>query len=242
MSIGFRAAPSARVELVAAARDSLSHAELGALAQSRHREVRVLMAARPDVPLGVLAALATDSCHRVRAAVAGNPRAARSLIERLCTDHHPEVARGLLQNQAVSREVLAALAGHRKSDVRELALARLEAAPLVRVEPDPDARFPELRDRVAQAAVAAPLLPPAPTAAQIPVTYASSLSLLAQRISLGPSVPVPIPVPMRQAAPVREVAPARELWDEPEWVPAPTAQHAAPSHHHGLRLAAAVAS
>lgn len=220
MTIGFGPASSARVQLAHAARENLLPAEVAALAQSRHRAVRELVAARTDVPLGVLAALANDTCHQVRAAVAANSRAARAVIEHLGADHHVEVARGLVRNDAAPREVLAVLASHRRADVREAAVSRLAAAPLTHTPVDPDARFPELRDRVAHAPAPAPLPAQAAHRAEMPVTYANSLSLLAQRISLTAPVVAQGPVPASaarggQAPEPAPAADARAEWSYP---------------------------
>ncbi len=147
---GLTTARMTQQELADATRVDLHRTHIALLAQSRSGSVREVVAKRDDVPFGVQAALSNDDLHEVRAAVAANPRAAISVMHHLALDPHHRVLLALAANPSTPREVAERLAGHKRADVRNAALRRLERreGPVASMAKDPDSHIPELRDRV----------------------------------------------------------------------------------------------
>ena len=150
---GLSTARGSQQELADATRDDLHRTHIALLAQSRSVAVREVIAKRGNVPFGVQAALSNDDVHEVRAAIAANPRAALSVMHHLVADSHHCVLLALAANANVPREVAQQLANHRRANVRNAAIRRLERrdSPIAPVVVDPDSRIPELRERVAMA-------------------------------------------------------------------------------------------
>ena len=158
---GLSTARGSQQELADAMRDDLHRTHIALLAQSRSGVVREVVAKRDDVPFGVQAALSNDDVHEVRAAIAANPRAANSVMHHLAADSPPWRSLALASNPSAPREVAERLANHRRADVRNAAIRRLERrdAPVAPEAFDPDSRIPELRDRVQRAPDAGPRRP-----------------------------------------------------------------------------------
>ncbi len=140
------------VRVLDAARPGLHRAQVVLLAQSRDRAVRQTIARRDDVPLGVQAALAQDDAAEVRAAVAANVHTMRAVLDCLSADKNKAVLAALLANPCVPFEIVDRLAVHRRTEVRQIAIARLnlgERVPHIEAfqAQEEDARFPELRER-----------------------------------------------------------------------------------------------
>ena len=182
---GPTAARGAQEELVEASRDDLHRTHIALLAQSRSGAVREAVAKRDDVPFGVQAALSNDDAHDVRAAIAGNQRAATSVMRHLAEDSHHAVLLALALNPNAPREVAERLASHRRADVRNAAIRRLERRdePLAPVALDPDSHIPELRDRVQTPRETAPEPIRWTTGEVVDYSDGTSLSRLAQHIS-----------------------------------------------------------
>jgi hypothetical protein len=182
---GLSIARGSQQELVDAARADLHRTHIALLAQSRSGSVREAVGKRDDVPFGVQAAFSNDDVLEVRAAIAANPRAAISVMHHLAADSHHCVLLALASNPNAPREVAQKLASHRRADVRNAALRRLERrdSPVAPTIFDPDSRIPELRER---AAMAPGLMPEAPRWAfreKIDYPGGRTLSRLAQHMS-----------------------------------------------------------
>lgn len=185
---GLSTARGSQQELADAGAAGIHRTHIALLAQSRSGAVREIIATRDDVPFGVQAALSNDDAHEVRAAMAANPRAAISVMNHLAADSHHAVLFALASNPNSPREVAETLAGHRRADVRNAALRRLEMrqpAP-VTMAADPDAHIPELRDRVVQALQAAPEARSWAFGEEIDYPGGHTLSRLAQHIAGSP--------------------------------------------------------
>ncbi len=103
------------------------------LAHHRDPAVREALARREDCPLGVLASLAHDARPAVRAAAASNGRARAAILDNLARDRDPGVLKAVARNPATTRDTLLKLCGHRRQEVRRVALRALaepEAAPM----------------------------------------------------------------------------------------------------------------
>lgn len=171
-------------ELVDAVRPDLHRTHIALLAQSRSGEVREAVARRDDVPFGVQAALSNDDHHGVRAAIAANPRAAVAVMHLLAVDSHHAVLLALASNPSAPREVAERLASHRRADIRNAAIRRLEARDVVpsTLAADPDSRIPELRDRVASAHEADARQTFTEIFDESGLSFASSMTRLAQHV------------------------------------------------------------
>lgn len=172
-------------ELADATRDDLHLTHIALLAQSRSASVREAVAKRDDVPFGVQAALSSDDVHEVRAAIAANPRAAISVMHHLAADPHHCVLLALASNVNAPREVAERLASHRRADVRNAALRRLEGrdSPVAPVAFDPDSHIPELRERGEISPAPVPDAPRWAFGEDIDYPGGTTLSRLAQHIS-----------------------------------------------------------
>ncbi|MDN4480855.1 hypothetical protein [Demequina muriae] len=95
------------------------------LAHHRDPAVREALARRPDCPMGVLASLAHDARPAVRAAAASNGRARAAILDNLARDRDPGVLKAVARNPATPRETLLRLCGHRRQEVRRVALRAL---------------------------------------------------------------------------------------------------------------------
>ena len=190
---GLSAARASQQELADAARDDLHRTHIALLAQSRSGAVRGMVAKREDVPFGVQAALSNDDIHDVRAAIAANPRAAISVMHHLAEDSHHCVLLALASNPNAPREVAQKLANHRRADVRNAALRRLErrGEPLAPVVLDPDSHIPELRERAETLPAPVPDAPRWAFGDEIDYPGGTTLSRLAQHISGSQFLPPP---------------------------------------------------
>lgn len=190
---GLSTARGSQQELADATRDDLHRTHIALLAQSRSGSVRELVAKRDDVPFGVQAALSNDDVTEVRAAIAANPRAAISVMHHLAADSHHCVLLALALNPSAPREVAQKLSGHRRADVRNAAIRRLERneAHVVAPVSDPDSRIPELRDRVQRAPELVPDGPHWAFGEDVDYPGDTTLSRLAQHISASHLVSLP---------------------------------------------------
>lgn len=177
-------------ELIDATRADLHRTHIALLAQSRSGSVREVVARRDDVPFGVQAALSNDDVMEVRAAIAANPRAAVSVMNHLADDSHHAVLLALATNPSAPRDVAQKLAAHRRADIRNAAIRRLERRDVAAPAPaiDPDSRFPELSDRVSL--TQEPVMDTPQWGIAVDTEYAGdgSLSRLAQHLTLGERV------------------------------------------------------
>lgn len=182
---GLSTARVSQQELVDATRDDLHRTHIALLAQSRSVAVRELVAKRDDVPFGVQAALSNDDVHEVRAAIAANPRAALSVMHHLASDPHHGVLLALASNPHAPREVAERLASHRRAEVRNAAIRRLERrdGPVAPVAFDPDSHIPELRERVQRSPEIIPDAPRWAFGDEIDYPGGTTLSRLAQHLS-----------------------------------------------------------
>ncbi|NYI40646.1 hypothetical protein [Demequina lutea] len=182
---GLSTARESQQELADAARDDLHRTHIALLAQSRSGLVREVVAGRDDVPFGVQAALSNDDVHEVRAAIAANPRAAISVMNHLAADSHHCVLLALASNPSAPREVAQKLSSHRRADVRNAAIRRLESRdlPVAPVVLDPDSHIPELRERAQMPPERVPNPVGWAFSADIDYPGGRTLSRLAQHIS-----------------------------------------------------------
>jgi len=188
---GLATARISQQELADATRRDLHRTHIALLAQSRSGSVREVVAKRDDVPFGVQAALSNDDLHEVRAAIAANPRAAISVMHHLALDSHHGVLLALATNPSTPREVAERLAGHKRADVRNAAIRRLErredsGTTMVK---DPDAHIPELRDRVESAPDRVDDARRWAIGEEIVYPGGNTLSRLAQHISMSQLLP-----------------------------------------------------
>lgn len=142
MARGFRSAPGASPDVLAASDPARTKNELLELGASRNYLVRAAVAARPDCPLGLMVTLAHDISVEVRVAVALNDHAQRSVMQYLASDKAVPVVIALVSNPALPRDVLEELAFHRQSRVRLSAAQRMDAddrAARAQLEVDPGA-------------------------------------------------------------------------------------------------------
>lgn len=91
-------------------------------------ETRSLVAERSDSP-GTLSILAEDMDSRVRSVVASNNHVPPGTLSSMASDLDWLVRSAVVQNSSTPEEALLRLAVDRKTQVRELALARLESDP-----------------------------------------------------------------------------------------------------------------
>ena len=146
MARGFNYAAGASAEIALASQVEMDKAQLAQLGQSKNAYVREIIAGRLDCPLGLMVTLAHDYVPDVRIAVARNPSALQSVMEYLARDKHTAVVEALMDTPALPAEVLGELAFHKRASVRDLAVARLNAANPAGASPE-DHATPELRDR-----------------------------------------------------------------------------------------------
>lgn len=182
-------------ELADAMREDLHRTHMALLAQSRSGSVREVIAQRDDVPFGVQAALSNDDLHEVRAAIAANPRAAVSVMHHLAADSNHCVLLALALNPSTPREVAQKLASHRRADVRNAAICRLERreAPVAAPIFDPDSHIPELRERAERAPEQVPDVLRWAFGEEIDYPAGATLSRLAQHISTKKPLSRPLP-------------------------------------------------
>lgn len=147
MARGFNYAAGASDEVDAARNPDLDKVALQTMGHSRNAYVREIIAGRPDCPLGLMVTLAHDYVPDVRVAVAGNASALQSVMEYLARDKHTGVVTALVANPSLPLHVLSDLALHKRREVREAALTRLDTAAAGPGDVE-DHATPELRDRV----------------------------------------------------------------------------------------------
>lgn len=190
---GLATARVSQQELTDATRKDLHRTHIALLAQSRSGSVREVIAKRDDVPFGIQAALSNDDIHDVRAAIAANPRAAASVLHHLAFDSQHGVLLALAANPSTPREVAERLAGHKRADVRNAAIRRLERRedPVATIVTDPDAHIPELRDRVESAPDRVSDARRWAMGEEIEYPGGNTLSRLAQHISVSQPLPSP---------------------------------------------------
>jgi len=194
-------------ELADAVRPDIHRMHIALLAQSRSGAVRAAIARRDDIPFGVQAALAHDDEPEVRGVIASNPRTAASVMHLLLEDSHHAVLFELARNPSCPRDVAVRLAAHRRADVRNAAIRRLETREAVDATPvlDPDWRVPELRDRVSAPVERATAHAARPFGEGAASPLHAPLSALAQRIGVGQG----------QARAYRSVAVQTDFWVSP---------------------------
>jgi hypothetical protein len=190
MARGFNYAPGASVEVQEAMTPGLDRARILELGGSRNAIVRATVASRLDCPLGLMVTLAHDFSADVRACVARNASAQRTVMAYLSADRSVDVVRALLENPNLAQEILEELAFHKKGEIRDAAIARLDAVKAGTSSVAEDHHTPELAEHVAPIPQRMATDGPAPTSFS-PVTAAQP----------EPAFPVAAPTPVETHIP-----------------------------------------
>ncbi|MDN4471529.1 hypothetical protein [Demequina zhanjiangensis] len=126
MARGFNYAPGASEDAARAAEPGLAREVILELSGSKNAVVREIVAQRDDLTLAMSVTLAHDSTTDVRAALASNTHVSSTILEHLSGDRQRDVVLAVARNGCAPQGVLEQLALHKRSEVRDAALATLE--------------------------------------------------------------------------------------------------------------------